>query len=128
MNLKIKWIIIFGIIIIGVISYFLFIQKLNDTIQIKGTFSRPLSSWSPSFDEECISSSPILETLDKDYYLDGLCSPFGFPYDDYYGKKVVVSGNIEERILDVPLRKELNPPTEKQTFTVINVKDIKLVE
>lgn len=96
-------------------------------IQIKGTIEMPYTSWSPAFDRECVYPSPIIQYLDKTYYLDGVC-PFQASYGGLTGKEVIIEGTIEERVMDVPLRKEPNPPTKKETFYVINVRNITLVK
>jgi hypothetical protein len=97
------------------------------TIQIKGVIEFLPSSWSPSFDKECISPSPVIRYQDKIYYLDGICS-FQALFGYLIGKEVVIEGVVEERELDVPLVKTANPPTRKETFQVINIRDLKLVE
>ena len=87
----------------------------------------PKSSWSPYFKGECISPLPLIKSLDKTYYLLNTCS-FSDSYPDILGKEVMIKGAIEDREVNVPLKKELNPPTKKVFFTFINVKEIKLTK
>lgn len=119
-------------IILLVIPLVCFAQKIkenteNNLVEIKAVLEMPLSSWSPYFEEECISPLPLIKASGKTYYLLNTCSLLS-AYEDILGKEVIIKGIIEERKINVPLRKELNPPTKEEIFTFIDVKQIELVE
>ncbi len=63
------------------------------------------------------------------FYLKNICSYIKTSESGIglYGKNVEIKGKLIKEELDVPLKKEQNPPTEKKFFDVIIVSDLKIL-
>jgi hypothetical protein len=99
----------------------------DNMVEIKGIlYSSVFFSWSPNLDpNECHALN--IKSSDKTYYLVDTCS-FSDSISSMVGQIVIIKGTIEKKEMDVPIKKMLNPPTKKETFLFLHLKEIKLDE
>lgn len=115
------------LVCLGMLTTYACSQETNNLVEIKGVLKQDFSSWTPHFNR-CTSEDWSIRYNDKTYYLANVCS-FGLSaFRKMSKKEVIVKGRLEEREVDVPLRKAPNPPTEKKIYTVINVQKIKVIK
>jgi len=127
--------------------YWLQLSKRNldnsqgDIITVVGTLQDVINQW-PLFFDKCVFDSPSVKVNGKIYYLENIC-PYLYLFSGKLtdrkiivssesdvlapGKTIKVTGKIVKREVKVPLRKEPNPPTKIETFDVIVVSDLKVL-